>query len=327
MVRRIFKSEIFMSNLDIAGHSLAAGKTIKDHIHVRGTEIHIPHVVLCGKKPGKTVVITAGIHNAEYIGIQAAIELSQEIEPDDISGNIVIIPLVNRSGFENRTMSYVYEDGKNLNRVFPGNEDGTVAEKLAKVVFDEFIIHADAYIDLHCGDGFETLEPYIYYVGEAPCKTVAKEMTDCVDTKYRVRSRCISSGAYNEASMRGIPSVLIERGQLSLIKEEEVKADKRDVVNILRYLGVLEGQHDIYPKIDILEYSNDAPATGCWYPKMKVGDSFREGDIFGEIRDYFGKVIHTAVATEDGVLIHQCSSLSIIKDGPMVTYGVAIQPQ
>jgi len=144
VVRRIFKSEIFMSNLDIAGHSLAAGKTIKDHIHVRGTEIHIPHVVLCGKKPGKTVVITAGIHNAEYIGIQAAIELSQEIEPDDISGNIVIIPLVNRSGFENRTMSYVYEDGKNLNRVFPGNEDGTVAEKLAKVVFDEFIIHADA---------------------------------------------------------------------------------------------------------------------------------------------------------------------------------------
>lgn len=314
-----------MNSINIAGHNLTAGKTKKDHIHVRGTEIHIPHVVLCGEQPGKTVVITAGIHNAEYIGIQAAIELSQELNPSEIKGNIVIIPLVNRSGFENRTMSLVYEDGKNLNRVFPGNEYGTVAEKLAKVAFDEFIVQADAYIDLHCGDGFETLTPYVYYVGEAPCAPVAKEMTQCVKTEYRVCSKCISSGAYNEASMKGIPSVLIERGQLSLIKNEEVKEDKEDVINILKYLGVLEGEYKIYPKTDILEYSDDAPMTGCWYPNMKVGDKFRKGDLFGEIRDYFGKTIHTAVASTDGILIHQCSSLSIIKDGPMVTYGVSIE--
>lgn len=314
-----------MNSINIAGHNLTAGKTKKDHIHVRGTEIHIPHVVLCGEQSGKTVVITAGIHNAEYIGIQAAIELSQELNPSEIKGNIVIIPLVNRSGFENRTMSLVYEDGKNLNRVFPGNEYGTVAEKLAKVVFDEFIVQADAYIDLHCGDGFETLTPYVYYVGEAPCAPVAKEMTHCVKTEYRVCSKCISSGAYNEASMKGIPSVLIERGQLSLIKNEEVKEDKEDVINILKYLGVLEGEYKIYPKTDILEYSDDAPMTGCWYPNMKVGDKFRKGDLFGEIRDYFGKTIHTAVANTDGILIHQCSSLSIIKDGPMVTYGVSIE--
>lgn len=314
-----------MNNIDIAGHSLAAGKTIKDHIHVRGTQIRIPHVVLCGEQPGKTVVITAGIHNAEYIGIQAAIELSQEIDPSEIRGNLVIIPLVNRSGFENRTMSLVYEDGKNLNRVFPGSENGTEAEKLAKVVFDEFIAKADAYIDLHCGDGFETLTPYVYYVGKAPCAAVAKEMTDCVKTEYRVCSKCLSSGAYNEASMRGIPSVLIERGQLSLINKEEIKADKEDVINILRYLEVIKGEYIIYPKTDIIEYSDDAPTTGCWYPNMKVGDRFRKGETFGEIRDYFGKIIHTAVATQDGVLIHQCSSLNIIKDGPMVTYGVAIE--
>lgn len=313
-----------MNNFDIAGHNLTAGKTLKDHIHVKGTQIHIPHVVLCGNKPGKTVVITAGIHNAEYIGIQAAIELSLEIDPGSLSGNLVIIPLVNRSGFENRTMSLVYEDGKNLNRVFPGKETGTTSEKLAKVVFDEFIVHADAYIDLHCGDGFETLEPYVYYVGEAPCATASKKMSDCVNTRYRVCSNCTTSGAYNEASMRGIPSVLIERGQLSLIKEEEVMEDKRDVINILKHLGLLEGEHEIYKKTDIIEYSNDAPATGCWYPNMKVGDEFKKGEVFGEIRDYFGEVIHKAVASRDGILIHQCSSLNIIKDGPMVTYGVAI---
>ena len=103
----------------IAGHELTPGKTIKDHIHVEGTELRVPHVLLCGQHPGATVLISAGIHNAEYVGIQAAIELSNELDVSELHGNVIILPLANRSGFENRTMSMVYEDGKNLNRVFP----------------------------------------------------------------------------------------------------------------------------------------------------------------------------------------------------------------
>ena len=114
----------------IAGHELTPGKTVKDHIHVEGTELHVPHVLLCGEQPGPTVLITAGIHNAEYVGIQAAIELSNELDVSTLRGNVVLVPLVNRSGFENRTMSRVFEDGKNLNRVFPwrpGGERGRAA--------------------------------------------------------------------------------------------------------------------------------------------------------------------------------------------------------
>ena len=101
----------------IAGHELTPGKTVKDHIHVEGT-----------------VLITAGIHNAEYVGIQAAIELSNELDVDKLKGNVVIVPLANRSGFENRTMSRVFEDGKNLNRVFPGDPDGSEADRLAHML-------------------------------------------------------------------------------------------------------------------------------------------------------------------------------------------------
>ena len=96
----------------IAGHELTPGKTVKDHIHVEGTELHVPHVLLCGRRPGSTVLISAGIHNAEYVGIQAAIELSNELDVDELCGSVVILPLINRSGFENRTMSRVFEDGK-----------------------------------------------------------------------------------------------------------------------------------------------------------------------------------------------------------------------
>ena len=275
----------------IAGHELTPGKTVKDHIHVEGTELHVPHVLLCGQKPGPTVLITAGIHNAEYVGIQAAIELSNELDVSALHGSVVIVPLANRSGFENRTMSRVFEDGKNLNRVFPGDRDGSEAERLAHMLFEVFIKNVDAYIDLHCGDGYETLIPFCYYLGDTPA---------CVNVKYVVRSRCRTGGAYNLASIHGVPSVLIERGQLSLFSREEIEADKADVRSILRCLGVLEGDWMNYPKQELFEYNDDAPCTGCWYPEKKPGDWFRKGEKLGEIRDYFGRSLFTEVAPEDG---------------------------
>ena len=306
----------------IAGHELTPGKTIKDHIHVEGTELHTPHVLLCGQQPGLTVLISAGIHNAEYVGIQAAIELSNELDISELHGNVIILPLANRSGFENRTMSMVYEDGKNLNRVFPGDRDGSEADRLAHMLFEVFIRNVDAYIDLHSGDGYESLIPYCYYLGDTPAEETAKRMVACINTSYYVRSRCRTGGAYNLASVHGIPSVLIERGQLSLFSREEVEADKADVRNILRCLGVLEGKCVRYPKQQLLEYSDDAPCTGCWYPENKVGDWFRKGEKLGEIRDYCGHSLFIEYAPEDGMLLHQCSSLNIIEKGPMVTYGV-----
>ena len=306
----------------IAGHELTPGKTIKDHIHVEGTELHVPHVLLCGERPGKTVLISAGIHNAEYVGIQAAIELSGELDVKELCGNVIILPLANRSGFENRTMSMVYEDGKNLNRVFPGDQDGSAADRLAHTLFEVFIRNVDAYIDLHSGDGYETLVPYCYYLGDTPAEATARKMAECVNTKYCVRSRCRTGGAYNLASIHGIPSVLIERGQLSLFSREEIEADKSDVRNILRALGVLPGEAVSYPKTQLLEYSDDAPFTGCWYPEKQPGDFFRKGEKLGEIRDYFGCSLFTEYAPQDGVLLHQCASLNILEKGPMVTYGV-----
>ena len=184
----------------IAGHELTPGKTVKDHFHVEGSELDVPHVLLCGEQPGPTVLITAGIHNAEYVGIQAAIELSNELDVSALRGNVVLVPLGNRSGFENRTMSRVFEDGKNLNRVFPGDREGSEAERLAHMLFEVFIRNADAYIDLHCGDGYETLIPYCYYLGDAPAEETAKRMVECVNVKYVVRSHCRTGGAYNLAA-------------------------------------------------------------------------------------------------------------------------------
>ena len=309
----------------IAGHDLVPGRIIKDHIHVGGTEIHVPHVIISGHKPGPVLLVTAGIHNAEFVGIQAAIELSSEIDPEQLAGTLIIVPVANRSGFENRTMSMVHEDCKNLNRVFPGDASGTAADRLAYLLFNTFIKYADAYVDLHSGDGYEELIPYVYYVGDTLCEKQASAMASCVDTEFIVRSRCKTGGAYNIASVNGIPSVLIERGQLSMYPREEIDSDKSDVINIMKYLGMLSGSHETYTKTPLTEHELFSPATGCWYPEFHAGDTFFEDEKLGTIRDYFGKIIHEITATETGIIIHQCASLNILKDGPMISYGAFIK--
>lgn len=310
----------------IAGHELLPGMTVRDHIHVEGTGIDVPYVLLCGTKPGPTVMISAGIHNAEYVGIQAAVELASELDVRELSGDLIILPLCNRSGFEHRTMSMVYEDGKNLNRVFPGDPEGTAADRLAYTIFHTFIKNSDAHIDLHCGDGYETLVPFAYYVGDTPAEETSRRMAACVDTQFCVRSRCTTGGAYNLAAINGVPSVLIERGQLSLYPREEIDADKADVRNILKCLGVLEGDPVFHQKTQLMEYDDVSPCTGFWYPEKNPGDFFREGEKLGEIRDCFGNSLFTEYAERDGVLLYQCASLNILEKGPMIAYGVTEGP-
>ncbi|MBR2521007.1 MAG: succinylglutamate desuccinylase/aspartoacylase family protein [Oscillospiraceae bacterium] len=307
--------------MEIAGYERVPGETVKDYSLAEGTDILVPYVLLWGAREGPTVVVTAGIHCAEYVGIDAALRLSLELDPAELAGNVVILPLCNRSGFEHRTMSTVYEDGKNLNRVFPGDPEGTAAQRLADMLYRTFISKADAYIDLHSGDGYEGLVPFAYYVGGTSVEKESAEMLECIDVPLCVRSRCTEGGAYNTASAAGIPSVLIERGCMGVLDRGQSDADMEDVRNILRRLGVLKGEYRTYPKTELEEYDEPSPITGLWYPEMRVGQRFSKGDRFGEIKDCFGRVLHTAIARRDGILLYQTQSLNILCGGPMVAYG------
>ncbi len=302
------------------------GQKRSGFLAVHGGGVELPVTMICGEKPGPAVLISAGVHNAEYVGIQAAIELADELEPEQLTGSVALIHLMNPTGYEHRTMSLVYEDEKNLNRVFPGQENGTLAERIAYTVTETFFRRVDAYIDLHSGDGYEELTPYVYCQGAAR-KDVAERshaMAELVDVPYVVPSQTTTGGAYNHAGSMGVPGILIERGGLGLWSREEVDADKKDVRNILRALGVLDSARELqllHPvELGTVFYENSR-FNGCWYPRRKAGDRVLEGEVLGEVRDYFGNLLQVCKAKSDGVLLYQTRSLSILKDGPMIAYG------
>ena len=92
-------------------------------------------LIINGEKKGKVIAISSGIHNCEYVGIQSAIELSQELKPENISGTVIIFHPVNYSGFLKRFQHVMPEDNKNLNRAFPGEKTGTISDKICLSFF------------------------------------------------------------------------------------------------------------------------------------------------------------------------------------------------
>ena len=302
------------------------GQKWHGELELANGEIRLPATVLHGHGTGKTMLITAGVHAGEYVGIQAAIELSQKLKIEKVNGTIIIIKVMNRPAFEARNGSMGLDDGKNLNREFPGNPDGTEMERLAWAISQELQPAADYYIDLHSGDDYEKLIPYVYYAGAAAGEVVSlsRQMAEQVDVPYMVKSNVASGGSYNYAASQGIPSILIERGGMGDWTYEEVRSTRRDVRNILCHLGIYQGLKDFrtYYPLDVADVRyQDAEENGLWYPFKKVGDMIQEGDILGEVRDYEGNVKEVSVAEFDGVLLYQCGTLQVLGNGPMVTYG------
>ena len=288
-------------------------------------DYNIPVTVIYGKNRGKTICISAGIHNCEYTSIQTAIDLANEFNPDNINGTLIILHTVNYSGFFKRVPRIVPEDNKNLNRVFPCEKNGTVSEKIAFAFSKYLYPQLDFFIDLHGGDLFEEVMPFIYApgIGEKEVIDFSHKVASNISLPVRVRSKA-STGAYNSAAIQGVPSLLIEIGGNGNIESKNLDRYKSCLKEFLAYLEVIEyttsSKSEEQKEITQANYL-ESPCEGYWYPRFKAGDLVEKDDILGEIKDCFGKELCTFRAEFDGIILYQTISLAIPKDDPLVAYG------
>ena len=292
--------------------------------HVPDTDITIPATLICGQEQGETITISAGVHSREYIGIEALIRLGQELTPEMTRGTILLLHCCNYKGFLSRSSDVMPQDGKNLNRVFPGAADGTPTQKLAAFLESEIIGHTDYLVDLHSGGFCEALVPHVYYHGAAKPSVCAESfrIAEMTSAKFLVRSET-KNGFYSHAGQCGVPAIILERGGCGLLHEEEVRQDLADVKNILRGLGFLQDlPAKIFPhRLAQNGHYLNAPASGCWYPKKQPGDRLKTGELLGEIRSIYGETLFRISAEADGVLLYQTASLGIKAGTPMIAYA------
>ena len=122
------------------------GEKVCGFLKLPFTEDELPVTLIYGQEEGHTVLVDGGIHNAEYVGIECVTGLAAKLQPEDIKGILILLHIVNVNGFKARTVSVSAEDGKNLNRVFPGDANGTYTDKLAYFIEKEIFSKMSACI-------------------------------------------------------------------------------------------------------------------------------------------------------------------------------------
>ena len=197
-------------------------------------ECSLKAAAFCGSRPGKRLIVTAGVHGCEYIGILAVSRLIQELDPRQMKGEVVFLPIANEGGFYKEIKQLVPEDGVNLNRAFPGTEMGSRSAKIAAAVETYLYPDADFLVDLHSGDIHEMVVPFAFFpvaAGETVEKKAAAAAR-ALSLSWRVASTA-KNGLYSWAAQKGIPALLLERGGPPLLREHRLyQADW-----LMRYYG------------------------------------------------------------------------------------------
>ncbi len=291
----------------------------------RGVTIRMPVVVINGANDGPVFVVTAGVHGAEYPGIEAAIRLSHTLAPAAVRGAVIIVPVVSVAAFQRRAIYVNPLDGINLNRVCPGNPAGTITEMTAALLFQHIIAQADYYIDLHGGDMIEALIPFTLYYrsGNEKVDAASKAMAEAYGIPIILGNTVLRGGTYGAAAAMGKPAILTESGGQGILDEPSVQTHVRGVLNVLKRFGGLAGTPEAGPPPT---YFNRfvwlAAEQECvYYPKVTVGQQVREGDVVAEFTDLFGDKIGELRSPATGPVLFLVTSPAINKNDPLMAIG------
>jgi predicted deacylase len=287
-----------------------------------------PYIAIVGRTPGPKMLVTAGIHAAEYTGTLAAIRLGAILDPGEIRGTLVILPLLNRPGFYERSIYVNPEDNDNLNRLFPGDPRGTWGQRFAHRLLNDVIKSFDHSIDLHAGDLIEDLVPFVIYreTGDAPRDAEIKKMADAYGAKWAVKSAPTGErpgSLYAVAALEGVAAMLAESGGNGLPREDDIARHVRGVENILRAIGSLGGAPErvdpptVVGSFDWLR----SPVEGIFRCRVSVDQRVEKGDVVGDMRDLVGEPLATIKAPVSGVVLFIVTSPAIKKDGLLLAIG------
>jgi predicted deacylase len=280
-----------------------------------------------GKRDGPHVALIGGIHGCEYSSIAAVVRFMRELDTEDLAGSITAVPVVSMESFVRRSPFVVPDDGKNLNRSFPGSYDGTYTDALARGIFDELMAKADVLLDLHGGDLVEALEPFTIYGAGGETEERAHELAVAFGLPYVVRqapSGGLGGMTSDAAADAGIPSLIAEAGGRGQLEEEAVTMLVDGVRNTLRSLEMLPGPvappREDLRLVGTFEWLRCRKA-GWWEAAVPVGATVGEGDLLGLVKNLWGDVLEEIHAPREGVVLFLTTSAAVADDGLLLGLG------
>jgi predicted deacylase len=297
--------------------------------------LSIPVAVFHGTKPGPVLALVSGAHGTEYASIIALEKVIGLLNPAELSGTVIVVPLINIPSFEQKVPHVNPVDQKSMNRFYPGKMDGTQTERASYMITKQVVEQSDHLIDFHGGDLDESLRPYGYWTktGNTKQDDISREMLIAFGLDHIIistdRPKDPQASRYleNTATTRGKPSITVEAGHAGTVETDDVNALVNGSLSVMRYLKMLPGQpttieHPVWIE-KVLTVTSDQ--TGIFYPLVKRGTWVEQGMKVGYVTDYLGKVILEARAPMSGVVLYICAVPSMTKGATIANVGVVMK--
>lgn len=319
--------------LTVGGVTARAGEIASGFIDVPdgvdpGTRL--PVTLVHGAKTGPVLALIAGTHGYEYTAILALQRLRARLDPASLSGSVVLVHMANPVTFYGRRI-YYGPDGKNLNRVYPGKAEGTISERIAHAITTEVIDRATHVVDMHCGDGNESLRPYSYWqvTGDPALDEAGKQMAlafgldHIVVDRERPADPARTLYTSNTAVRRGKPAITVESGGMGLTDEASVRAQEAGALSLMAHLGMLDAPSVRVERplwIDRAQVVT-SPATGVWRPAVEKMQNVAAGTLLGRITDPFGAVLEEVRAPFAGEVLYVVATPPVTAGEPLAFVG------
>lgn len=281
------------------------------------TKLKIPIIVERSKIPGPTVLFSAGLHGDEINGIEIVRQLIVRKINKPKRGTIICIPVINVFGFVNESREF--PDGRDLNRVFPGSKNGSLASRFAYYILTEVIPNVDYCIDFHAGGASRFNAPQIRIV---PNNTELKQLSDVFNAPFTLYSKNILGSFRSACDKMGVKMLLFEGGKSLDINHEITHEGVQGVKRFLHHFDMLNphkkgpvaNNETIY--IDKSTWVR-ARYSGLFHSKVSAGDFVHKGDVIAIITDPFGNFEKKVKAPNGGYIIN-ANDAAIVYQGDAI---------
>lgn len=307
--------------LEILGEKIKLGESATvtfevAKLHTRNT-LDVPIIIERSKKPGPTVLITAGIHGDEINGVEIVRQIIAKNINKPKCGTIICVPVINVFGFLN--MDRLFPDGRDLNRTFPGTKGGSLASRVADFVMSKIVPHVDFVMDFHTG-GADRFNAAQIRIVKNDLKLT--ELAHVFGTPFIFYSDNLNKSFRNACSNIGVPMLLFEGGKSFNIDSIITNTGVNGVKRVLDHFGMLNSKFKVSkPKKEAIVISKSkwvrAKYSGMFKASIAINSSVLKDDILGHITDPYGSFSHFVKAPNDGYIFN-------INESPIIYQGDAI---
>ncbi len=285
-------------------------------LHTR-TPVDVPVIIERSKKPGPTILFTAGIHGDEVNGVEIVRQIIAKGINKPKIGTTICIPVLNIFGFIN--MEREFPDGRDLNRMFPGSKSGALASRVANQLITEIVPNADFVLDFHTGGALRFNAPQIRIQKGNKDFDIAAEIFGAPFVLY---SKNTNKTFRNICSKMGIPILLFEGGKSFHLDTNVTNTGVNGAKRILNHYGMLRRKFTVSkPKKEPIFIDESkwirAKYSGMFKPSTSIGTYVSKEQVIGNITDPYGKFNHFVKAANSGYIIN-------VNESPIVYQGDAL---